>query len=197
MLATTTSRPVPISPLLTETLGVPSVPREVVSKFDVETITDTSIEDLLRTKIATEIDLENEAFYIINLGTVIKKYQEWILNLPRVKPFYAVKCNPNTAIIKTLASLGANFDCASRAEMQQVLGCGVAPSRIIYANPTKMVPHINYANNNGVEMMTFDNAHELRKIAQTFPSAKLVLRIITDDSQSMCRFSSKFGAPET
>jgi len=46
-----------------------------------------------------------------------------------------------------------------------------------------------------VEMMTFDNADELRKIADCFPESKLVLRIITDDSHSICKFSSKFGAP--
>jgi ornithine decarboxylase len=106
-----------------------------------------------------------------------------------------MKCNPNTAIIKTLASLGANFDCASKAEIQQILGSGVAATRIIYANPTKMRSHIDYAKSCGVELMTFDNADELRKIAQVYPSAKLVLRIITDDSNSVCRFSTKFGAP--
>jgi ornithine decarboxylase len=44
-------------------------------------------------------------------------------------------------------------------------------------------------------MMTFDNADELRKIAETYPNSKLVLRIITDDSKSICKFSTKFGAP--
>jgi ornithine decarboxylase len=44
-------------------------------------------------------------------------------------------------------------------------------------------------------MMTFDNSHELVKIAELYPNAKLLLRIITDDSQSICRFSTKFGAP--
>lgn len=58
-----------------------------------------------------------------------------------------------------------------------------------------MVSHIEYAKASGVEMMTFDNSHELTKIAQTYPNAKLVLRIITDDSNSICRFSTKFGAP--
>jgi len=115
--------------------------------------------------------------------------------LPRVKPFYAIKCNPNTAIVKTLASLGVNFDCASKAEIQQILGSGVEASRIIYANPTKMKSHINYAKSCGVELMTFDNKDELNKIAECYPESKLVLRIITDDSQSVCRFSTKFGAP--
>jgi ornithine decarboxylase len=129
------------------------------------------------------------------LGCVLKKYQQWVRALPRVKPFYAVKCNPNNAIIKTLAGQGVNFDCASKAEISQILGMGVAASRIIYANPTKMKNHIVFAKNSGVDLMTFDNVFELQKIAECFPESRLVLRIITDDSQSICKFSTKFGAP--
>eukprot|EP01119_Soliformovum_irregulare_P020534 TRINITY_DN666_c0_g1_i1.p1 TRINITY_DN666_c0_g1~~TRINITY_DN666_c0_g1_i1.p1 ORF type:complete len:420 (+),score=104.73 TRINITY_DN666_c0_g1_i1:247-1506(+) len=186
------------SPLLVErvdTLPTLSVPRDVISKFNVETPEEVDVTDIIRRKIRDEIDLENEAFYVVNLKTVIQKYEQWVGLLPRVKPFYAVKCNPNTAIVKTLASLGVNFDCASKAEIQQILGSGVQANRIIYANPTKMVSHIKYAKDTGVEMMTFDNTHELRKIAECYPESKLLLRIITDDSQSVCRFSTKFGAP--
>lgn len=43
--------------------------------------------------------------------------------------------------------------------------------------------------------MTFDNADELVKVAQHYPGAEMILRIVTDDSHSLCRFSSKFGAP--
>ena len=43
--------------------------------------------------------------------------------------------------------------------------------------------------------MTFDNADELHKIAKSHRGAKLVLRILTDDSKSLCRLGLKFGAP--
>jgi ornithine decarboxylase len=43
--------------------------------------------------------------------------------------------------------------------------------------------------------MTFDNTDELYKIARAHPSAKLVVRILTDDSKSLCRLGLKFGAP--
>jgi ornithine decarboxylase len=43
-------------------------------------------------------------------------------------------------------------------------------------------------------MMTFDNIDELYKIARNHPGAKLVIRILTDDSKSICRFGIKFGA---
>lgn len=42
--------------------------------------------------------------------------------------------------------------------------------------------------------MTFDNADELYKIAKLYRGAELFLRIMTDDSESLCRFSMKFGA---
>jgi len=171
------------------------IPREIVNKYDVEkNATRLTADDILRAKL-NEAVVENEAFYIVDLGTVIRKHEEWTSHLPRVKPFYAIKCNPDTAIIRLLDSLGTNFDCASKAEIQQILGCGVHPDRIIYANPCKMVSHLEYAKSSNVKMMTFDNTHELTKIAQIYPGANLLLRIITDDSKSVCRFSTKFGAP--
>jgi len=108
------------------------VPKDVVSKWSVEYTGATSIEELIQRRID---EGPEDAFYHIDLGKVVGKYKQWIENLPRVKPFFAIKCNPNTAIIKTLASFGVNFDCASQSEIQQILGCGVSPSRIIYANP--------------------------------------------------------------
>lgn len=43
--------------------------------------------------------------------------------------------------------------------------------------------------------MTFDNGDELTKVIKYHPNAKMVLRILTDDSGSLCRLGLKFGAP--
>jgi len=72
---------------------------------------------------------------------------------------------------------------------------GVDPSRIIYAHPCKTNSYLRYVASQGVRQMTFDNADELHKIARLYPEAELYLRIITDDSSSLCRLSLKFGAP--
>ena len=42
-------------------------------------------------------------------------------------------------------------------------------------------------------MMTFDNADELYKIARAHPRAKCIIRILTDDSKSLCPFGIKFS----
>ncbi|KAM3843170.1 ornithine decarboxylase 1-like [Diretmus argenteus] len=110
--------------------------------------------------------------------------------MPRVTPFYAVKCNDSRTVVMTLASLGAGFDCASKL----VQSLGVSPSRIIYANPCKQASQIKYASAQGVQMMTFDSEVELMKVARCHDNAKLVLRIATDDSKAVCHLSVKFGA---
>jgi len=176
--------------------GTSQVPRDVINTYDVQRNTNSlSVEDIMRNKINDGLLADNEAFYIVDLGAVARKYQEWTTHLPRVTPFYAIKCNPSNAIIRVLANLGAGFDCASRTEIQQVLDAGVDSSKVIFANPCKMRSHVEFAKSKDVPLMTFDNTHELTKIADIYPDAKLVLRIITDDSQSVCRFSTKFGAP--
>jgi len=71
---------------------------------------------------------------------------------------------------------------------------GVDPSRIIYAQPCKTKSYLRYATHAGVKQMTFDNSDELYKIKQFAPEAELFLRILTDDSASLCRLSLKFGA---
>lgn len=98
-------------------------------------------------------------------------------------------------VVRLLASLGLGFDCASKSEIQQVLNYGVDPSRIIYANPCKQASFIRYASQQQVAKMTFDNAEELHKIKKLYPKAELVLRILTDDSKSLCQLGLKFGAP--
>ncbi|KAL2179189.1 pyridoxal-dependent decarboxylase [Thermothelomyces heterothallicus CBS 202.75] len=137
---------------------------------------------------------EEDTFFVADLGEVYRQHLRWKLNLPRVKPFYAVKCNPDPKLLELLSALGTGFDCASKAEIEQVLGLGVDPSRIIYAQPCKTNSYVRYVASQGVRQMTFDNADELRKIARLFPGAELFLRILTDDSSSLCRLSLKFGA---
>jgi ornithine decarboxylase len=90
--------------------------------------------------------------------------------------------------------LGTGFDCASRAEIDLVLSLGVPPSRIIYAQPCKTKSYLRHARKVGVNLMTFDNTDELYKIKECFPDAEIVLRILTDDSASACRLSTKYGA---
>ncbi|CAH2246368.1 jg27636 [Pararge aegeria aegeria] len=117
---------------------------------------------------------QEDPFYVMDLGEVVARFREWKELMPRVEPFYAVKCNDDKLMVSTLAALGAGFDCASKAEIQLVTSIGVRPDRIIFANPAKPASHIRWASAAGVTTMTFDSETELMKIKQYMPHAQLV-----------------------
>ncbi|KAK4538519.1 hypothetical protein CDCA_CDCA18G4544 [Cyanidium caldarium] len=135
------------------------------------------------------------AFYVVDLGHVARQYWQFRRLLPRVRPHFAVKCNPDANIIAVLAALGCGFDCASRAEIDLVMetcaasaaigkaqgdstgglgygGSGIDPRRIVYANPCKAAQQVRYAlEKHGVSLMTFDNELELYKVRDVYWAA--------------------------
>jgi ornithine decarboxylase len=139
-------------------------------------------------------DGEN-AFFVADLSEVYRQHLRWIRMLPRIVPFYAVKCNPDPYVLRLLAALGTGFDCASNGEIQTILDLGIHPDRVIYANPCKASSFVRNAARQGVALTTFDNLDELSKMKRFHPQAKLVVRILTDDSKSVCQLGLKFGAP--
>jgi ornithine decarboxylase len=133
-----------------------------------------------------------ETFYVYDLGQVKQAYKEWTRVFPTIRPFYAVKCNPNRRVLQTLAELGSSFDCASKKEIKTVLGLGVDPDSIIYANPCKHPLDLAWAAANGITLTTFDSPCELYKIAKY--NMRVILRIRADDPDAQCPLGNKYGA---
>jgi ornithine decarboxylase len=158
----------------------------------------SSLDEIITNKINSRADCEtedkNDAFFIGDMGDVVRKQKLWTSQLPRVEPFYAVKCNDDSTVLAVLAELGTGFDCASKGELQKVLELQVPTSRIIYANPCKQSSHIKFAAANNVEFMTFDNETELHKIKTLHPGAKMVVRILPPaNTKCQCQLGMKFG----
>jgi len=151
--------------------------------------------DALKETFFRNLDSE-KAIMSKDLGSVRRQYLRWEDQLPGVQPFYAIKCSPDPMILETLASSGAGFDCATSAEIELALKTGVGPNELIFANPVKSLDDISFARSKGVKKMTFDNVDELYKVHRLFPEAELVLRLLPDDSGSLMKFGSKFGADE-
>jgi ornithine decarboxylase len=137
-----------------------------------------------------------DSFYVYELETLKRAHHEWTRAFPTIRPFYAVKCNPDERIVATLAALGAGFDCASPTEIDLVLGLGVSTDRIIYANPCKRLSDIEHARKNNINLTTFDSVCELQKIASKYPESKVIIRIRADDPEARCNLGIKYGAEE-
>lgn len=156
---------------------------------DVESI-DAHIKELIRTH-----EMEDN-FYVVDLGAAHRLWSAWESAMPRVHPHYAVKCNNDPALLRALASLGAGFDCASEAEVEQIISLGVSPDRIVFANPCKRPADIRAAVRHQVMLSTFDTEAELIKLARWAPRSRVLLRIRADDPTARCQLGNKFGAEE-
>ncbi|CAO1619763.1 unnamed protein product [Jaminaea pallidilutea] len=180
-----------VEPLALEHVKIPGVPSPIFSGS-----VESQLRAVLRNVDVDECDANGEnAFFVADLSEVYRQHIRWLRALPRIIPFYAVKCNPDPHVLRLLAAMGTGFDCASNGEINAVLEMGISPSRIIYANPCKAASFVRNAAANGVSLTTFDNIDELHKMKRFHPNCKLVVRILTDDSKSACQLGLKFGAP--
>jgi ornithine decarboxylase len=130
---------------------------------------------------------------VLDSALVRAKVQRFCRALPRVRPHYAVKANPDPRVLKTLIEEGAGFEIASPSELDALLALGVPGREVFYSNPIKSRAQIAYAAANGVEWFVFDCVEELAKFAEVKPDAKLYLRIDAPNIGSDWPLAGKFG----
>jgi len=140
---------------------------------------------------------------IVDHDAVRSNYNEFKRYLPRVQAYYAVKANPDPAIIRTLHEIGASFDVASIAEFNLVYdNIRDLPAetrqnyiwdKVVYSNPVKD-RHTLEELDQYKPLVAFDNVEEINKIRKHAPHAGLTLRIRVPNTGSMVELSSKFGA---
>ena len=135
----------------------------------------------------------DKPFLIIDSHIIRQKTRRFMAALPRVRPHYAVKANPDRRVLKTLMEEGAGFEIASIAELDLLLELGVPVKEIFYSNPMKSRAYLEYAATKGVEWYVLDSVEELRKIVSVKSDAKMYLRIDTPNIGSDWPLAGKFG----
>ena len=133
-------------------------------------------------------------FLIVDTAIVRQKARRFRAAMPRVRPHYAVKANPDRRVLKVLAQEGCGFEIASTAELDLLLGLGVPAAEVFYSNPVKSRDSIAYAAAKGVEWFVLDSADELRRVFEIKRDAKLYLRLATPNIGADWPLSGKFGA---
>jgi ornithine decarboxylase len=133
-------------------------------------------------------------FLIVDTALVRGKVRRFRAAMPRVRPHYAVKANPDRRVLKVLAQEGTGFEIASTAELDLLLGLGVPAAEVFYSNPVKSRESIAYAAAKGVEWFVVDSVDEVRRVHEIKPDARQYLRIATPNIGSDWPLSGKFGA---
>ena len=141
--------------------------------------------------------------FVVDHTALRRNYAMFRKYLPRVQAYYAVKANPDPAIVKTLFDAGSSFDVASMPEfniVHEMIKHLPAKKRqdwiwdkIIYANPIKVNDALRELDQYKA-LVTYDNHEEIRKIKKYAPNSGLALRLSVPNTGAMCELSSKCGA---
>src|SRR5690349_6832207 len=136
----------------------------------------------------------DKPFLLIDSSIVREKTRRFVAAMPRVRPHYAVKANPDPRILRVMLEERGGFEIASVAELDILLALGVPAGDIFYSNPVKSREQIACAASKGVEWYVIDSLEELKKIQSIKADAKMYLRIDTPNIGSDWPLAGKFGA---
>jgi ornithine decarboxylase len=136
---------------------------------------------------------DNGPCLVVDLDVVRDNYNAFARSLPDTRVFYAVKANPEPAVLSLLASLGSCFDTASVVEIEQVLAAGATADRISFGNTIKKERDIARAYQLGIRLFAVDSEVEVEKIARAAPGSKVFCRILCDGAGAEWPLSRKFG----
>src|SRR5215212_5444095 len=150
------------------------------------------IREFLRTR------REDGPCLVVDLEVVRDNYAKFARALPDTRVFYAVKANPELAVLRLLAELGSCFDTASVVEIQLALDAGATPDRISFGNTIKKERDIARALELGVRLFAVDCEAEVEKIARAAApngaeDVKVFCRILCDCAGAEWPLSRKFG----
>jgi ornithine decarboxylase len=130
---------------------------------------------------------------VVDLDHVRRQHAHLAAAFPFAEIFYAVKANPATEVIHTLAGLGVGFDLASDGEIERCWSESIPASRFSFGNTIKRPQDIARAYALGVRLYAFDSDGELCKLAAHAPGAEVFCRLLVPGNGAEWPLTRKFG----
>ncbi|MCR6629650.1 MAG: diaminopimelate decarboxylase [Magnetospirillum sp.] len=90
---------------------------------------------------------------------------------------FALKANPNIAVVRTLADLGAGADVVSEGELRQALAAGVPAERIVFSGVGKTRRELELAVAKGIMQINVESEPELELLSQVAAERGVVMPI--------------------
>lgn len=145
--------------------------------------------------------------YVYSTATLVRHYrvfEEALAGLPHLI-CYALKANPNLAVVRLLASLGAGADVVSEGEYRRALAAGIPGDRIVFSGVGKTRDEMRLALENGIRQFNVESEPELRALSEVATSmglrAPIAIRVNPDvDALTHAKIATgksenKFGIP--
>lgn len=122
-------------------------------------------ENIALTQIAKAFDTP---CYVYSRATLTQAFNDFSAGLIGTNHLvcFAVKANPNIAILNLFAKLGAGFDIVSGGELARVLAAGGDPKKIVFSGVGKTADEMRAALNAGIFCFNVESRSELNRLNQ-------------------------------
>lgn len=122
-------------------------------------------EDVPLREIAEQV---GTPFYCYSTATLERHYRVFAAALEGLNAhiFYAIKANSNTAVIRTLARLGAGADVVSGGELKRALIAGVPGQKIVFSGVGKTRDEMAMALREGIYQISVESIPELEILSE-------------------------------
>jgi len=162
-------------------------------------------EDVPLTLIAEEVGTPVYVYSTATIERHVRVFREALAGLDDPLIAFAVKANPNKAVLATLAALGLGADVVSGGELMRARAAGVPAAKIVFSGVGKTADEMALALREGIGQFNLESLPEadmLSKVATALGvEATVVFRINpavdagTHSKISTGRSEDKFGVP--
>ncbi|WP_245807573.1 PLP-dependent decarboxylase [Cognaticolwellia beringensis] len=108
-----------------------------------------------------DVEQDEDGYFLYDLD-YLEQHLSSLMQQDVIKLWFAVKANPLSRVIKTLAQQGFNFDVASQGELTQVLAQDVPADRILNTGPAKSKRQIKAFLEQGVRTFVVESLNQLQ-----------------------------------
>ncbi|MBA6223664.1 PLP-dependent decarboxylase [Colwellia sp. MB02u-18] len=112
-------------------------------------------------KSSVEAEQDEDGFFLYDLD-YLEQHLSVLMQQEVIKLWFAVKANPLSRVISTLAQQGFNFDVASQGELTQVLAQNVQADRILNTGPAKSKRQMKAFLSQGVRTFVVESLNQLQ-----------------------------------
>jgi diaminopimelate decarboxylase len=112
-------------------------------------------------KNSVEAEHDEDGFFLYDLD-YLEQHLSVLMQQEVIKLWFAVKANPLSRVISTLAQQGFNFDVASQGELTQVLAQNVQAEHILNTGPAKSKRQMKAFLSQGVRTFVVESLNQLQ-----------------------------------
>ena len=163
------------------------------------------VEQVSMAEIAAQVGTPVYIYSTATLSRHVNVFRDGLSALADPLIAFAVKANPNAAVLATLAKLGLGADVVSAGELLRALAAGIPANRIVFSGVGKTADEMRIALEKGIYQFNLESEPEAEMLSQVALSmgrkAPVAYRINPDvDAGTHAKISTgksenKFGIP--